>query len=114
MEGAGPRSSSSRAGGSGIQFPPSPALESAPDRFLSSFAIILQVYICKKAAGHGAVCEGNAPHSYGDHPSPLPSAGPGARGQRPKPGALVCPRWVWRADVSGGDGHCPCPLTPPA
>lgn len=92
--GAGPRTSSSRAGGSGIQFPPRPALESAPDRFLSSFAIILQVYICKKAAGHGAVCKGNAPHSYRGPPFPSPSRqgqglGASGRGEPVSPGETV-------------------------
>lgn len=48
---------SSSQAASGIQFPSSPTPESVPDKFLSSFAITIQVYIFKKAEGHGAVCK---------------------------------------------------------
>lgn len=48
---------SSSQAANGIQFPPSPTPESVPDKFLSSFAITIQVYIFKKAEGHGAVCK---------------------------------------------------------
>lgn len=62
QEASGPQTmlglgSSSSQAASGIQFPSSPTLESVPDRFLSSFAIMTQVCILKKAAGHGAVCK---------------------------------------------------------
>lgn len=73
---------SSRAGGrQWIQFPPSPALESVPDRFLSRVASSPRSTSLKRQQATGLSAETTRPVPTGDHPCPLP---PGrARGWRP-------------------------------
>lgn len=105
---------SSSQAASGIQFPPSPTLESVPDRFLSSFAIIIQVYIFKKAAGHRAVCRRQrTPFLPRTTLSHCFLVGPGTPGQLPKPGTPCLPSvGVERLVFPRGDSHCPLCTAP--
>lgn len=84
-EDAGPRTLQQPGGRAGgwqwIQFPPSPALESVPDRFLSSVASSPRSTSLKRQQATGLSAETTRPVLTGDHPCPLP---PGrARGWRP-------------------------------
>lgn len=90
---------SSRAGGrQWIQFPPSPALESVPDRFLSSVASSPRSTSLKRQQATGLSAETTRPVLTGDHLCPLPPGrawgSPSALGGR-----------AWRAGFS---------LTPPS
>lgn len=87
---------SSRAGGwQWIQFPPSPALESVPDRFLSSVASSPRSTSLKRQQATGLSTETTCPVLTGDYLCPLPPGRP--RDRRPTAQA-----WGSRLPSGGG------------